>query len=408
MFTKTFTEIAKENGFDDINETDDEKFSTIKDYTVNVYKTHEEIGFVDNLDHPHIPNVSDIDHHTYLKDKAVEDVTVCYTLWQNPLYVKLLYLSFLSQVLYSDILNVKKFVVVTDYKLEPLVWDVFRPLAQAHSENFELEVKAIDRQRVVWSDVAPNVRMPVRLNKYVVSTLDELRETDLLVLSDCESFIYGKRGQIYKQLYSQYSESDNFPVLGCEETLNKNKSVFLERREDLANMIHDDEEYINWCAKRLGVSKKGFINKVVKRDNWFLTCWFVFDNEKYKPSSSKWQDYVEWSSLYSMYCDESIYLTYGWCAEDYQVKDVDFVDGLKFIHSPQCKNFFKRSEYKKTGIVHPLHGRWAQNFWVQDFYDSIQDEFEVKLKQAMDEEVSFRELLPQYQDSFYTEPIQNE
>ncbi len=407
MYTKTFTEVAKENGFGDINETEDEKFSTVKDYVVNVYKTHEEVGFVDNLDHPHTSDISDVNHSTYLKEEAVQDVTVCYTLWQNPLYVKLLYLSFLSQILYSDILNVKKFVIVTDYKLEPLVWDVFRPFAQDHSGNFELEVKAVDRQRVVWSDVAPNVRMPVRLNKYVVSTFDDLRKTDLLVLSDCESFIFGEKSQIYSQLHSQYSESDNFPVLGCEENHNSS-SVFLQRREDLANMMHDNEEYVNWCAKRLEVSKDNFVDKVVKRNNWFLTCWFVFDNEKYKLNDSHWQDYVEWSNLYSMYCDESIYLTYGWCAEDYTVKDVKVINGLEFIHSPYCESFFEQDEYDKTGIVHPLHGKWAEDFWVHDFYDSIQDGFEAELKQAMSEKVSLRELLPQYKDSYYTEPIQNE
>lgn len=400
MDIKTFNQLARDHGFDEIADLKDPKYTTIKDYPVDLYLKHSELAFVDDLDHHEIDYNPDLEvsGSSYRSDDDIIDVTVCYTLWDNPIYVKMLYLSLQSQLLYTDILNVKKFQIVVDRKLEAIVWDIFRVFENSFSGNFELDIKTINSEVLVASPMARNTMTPQRINKYVISLHEDMRETELLILSDCESFMYGKKAPVYRNLYNQYKNTKNFPVLGCQEYPEEGSSVFLDRREQLAGMMENDEEYINWCSYRLNIDQDEFKDIIVNRYDWFLTCWFVFDNEKYATYDQHWRDYVEWSRVYSMYCDESIYLTYGLCADDYDVEDLSFIDGLRFLHSHQCEEFFLNSNYDVTGVVHPLHGEYSEDMWVQDFYDTIQTEFRKTLEYAHENGVSFRDILPQYKE----------
>lgn len=384
---RRFNDIAEMFGFKNIPNYTDPKYTTIKDYPVWVYSSPYQIS----------PVFGETDESLSDESEKV-DVTVSYILWQNPIYVKMLYLSFLSQVLYSDVFNVKKFIIYTDLKLEDLVWEVFRPFTQAQEgKSFQIEIRAIHDEHLIYSEGVKNFLTPTRINKHLISTNDRLRSTKLLTISDCESFLYGKPTPVYRQIEDQYNETDNFPVLGCREET-PGRSVFLERRKSLAGMMYDDDEYIGWVEKRLGLDRETFENEFVCKDYWYLTCFFIYDSEKYNPNDEDWREYLEWARAYGLLCDESVYLTYGY-KKGYDVDDLSYIDNFRFVHAYQCEKFFNQDDPQSLGVLHPLHGQYIEDKRVQKYYDHFQNEFEVKLEQAHEQGVSFRELLPQYSDN---------
>jgi len=260
-----FNSIASDHGYDEIEDRDDPKHDTIKDYDLFVYRSP---WFLKPL------------RSSTVKEDEKVSVTLCYVLWQNPLYVKLLYISILSQLLYTDVINLERIKIYTGEELQELVWDVFSPFTEDGGEgslDFEVEIESLGNKEYMYSNVANNVLQPKRLNKYVTSLEKDIREDDLLVISDCESFTFGNELDVYSKIHSSYLEHEDFPVLGCRT---QNQNVFLKRRKDLAGMFFNDDEYINWAIRRLNVSKEEFIEKIVKLNHWFLTCWFVFDNQK--------------------------------------------------------------------------------------------------------------------------------
>lgn len=353
------------------------KHDTILDYSLDIFTDHS--GISEAFD------CEDIDSEI--------DLTLCYSVWRTPLYVKYLYLSFLSQILYTDISKVDKVYIITDNYLEHIVWEVFRPFTDL--DNFDLEIKNINSHTLVESHVASDILTPRRINKYIISFLEDIRETELLLLSDSESFTYGKPTNIYSKIYRQYkNENGNFPIIGCREE--DEESVFLERRKNLATMIATDGEYVNWFCRRLGVSREEFIKKMIKNKDWYLTCWFLYDNEKFSIEDEKWRDFVEWCRLYGFYCDESVYLSYGRCCKDYDFEDLDYINGLKFIYSEKCKNFYRKEEYDTLGVMHPLHGEYSTDDWVTNLYDSIQFDFMVLMGDLLNEGKTLKTELPQY------------
>jgi len=353
-----FQNIADERGFERIPDFEDEKYATIKEYPVDVY----------NKDY-----LSENWEEAYKEIEMEEeeiDLNLVYALWQNPIYVKLLYISFISQLLYTDISNVKKITFVSDEKLADLIEDLFGYWIH-ESENLQIEHITVNSQELIYSEVANNTQIPRLMNKYLISLFDDVRETEYILISDCESFPFGVKTPVYKNIYQSYKNENDFPVLGCHV---EDSNVFLNRRKHLAGMMYNDQEYIDWCCRRLQVNRQEFVNNIVNMGHWYLTCWFGYGEDKY--NSDSWEEYVYWSRAYSMYCDESIYLTYGICKEDYKVEDISYIDDLQFVHAFNCEKFFREKGNNEFGILHPLHGKYVKDFWVQDFYDFIQNEFQ--------------------------------
>lgn len=320
------------------------------------------------------------------------DITVCYTLWDNMFYVKYLYISLLSQLLFTDILNIKEIRIIVGDGLYPLVKGVLKPFLES---DLQIKLQKVENQKVKRSNVTGELYLS-GLNKYVVSLFEDI-DSELLILSDCESFMYGKKGRVYSDIWNRYKSKENLPILGCEEHT-PNRSVFLKRREDLAPLTVDDEEYIQWCSKRLDVSEDDFKEKIINIDNWFLTCFFAFDRDKFSYEDQDWENYVEWSSQYCMYCDESVYFTYGKGKKNYEFEDLSYINELTFVHLEESRIFFNKSSYEQTAVFHPLHGGYSEESWISDFYDEIIDRFDKLVENVLVEEKSFRSVLPQYKD----------
>lgn len=326
------------------------------------------------------------------ENKNEYDITVCYILWDNIFYVKYLYLSILSQILFTDVLKISEIKIIVGNELYPLVLEVFEPFFES---DLNLSIKKFDNKTVTRNEVTGQLQVS-KLNKYIVSLFEDI-DSEVLILSDCENFFYGKQSEVYSNIWESYkNDGDNFPVLGCEEAI-PYYSVFLNRRKDLSPLIYDDEEYINWFVKRLDVDENDFRDKIVnKRNNWFLTCFFIFDRDKFSPDDEEWREHVNWCSQYSFYCDETVYLTYAKCVGDYDIQDLSYIDDFRFVHSSQCENFYNKNNYQETGAFHPLHGSNSKGGWVQDFYDEIVERFDILVQKVLDKNSTIEQELPQY------------
>lgn len=316
------------------------------------------------------------------------DISVCYVLWDNVYYVKYLYISLISQILFTDILKVSNIQIIVSENLYPLVLEVFEPFLDS---DIDLNIKKYEHKTITRNGVTGQLYVN-KLNKYVVTLLDDL-DSEVLILSDCENFFYGKQTELYSNIWQSYKSDDEFPILGCK--VYRNKSVFLGRREALSPLIYDDEEYINWFVKRLGVDKENFKNKMISRNAWYLTCFFVFDKEKFSADNKEWEEYINWCSQYSFYCDETVYLSYAECVGDYDIRDLSYIDNFRFVPSRECETFYNKNVYNRIGAFHPLHSGQRDD-WIPVFYDELIERFDILVQKVSDKKSSIEQELPQY------------
>lgn len=342
---------------------EDEKYTTIVDYEIDVYEnTANKINFDPKY-----------------------DITLAYIAWDDPVYLKFAYLSILSQLIYTDIQDIKP-VVLVDSKLYQDAISLF--------DGLKVPVYQYNTSGYQFSD---RIGVPVtnRINKYIMASNPLLRETELLLISDCDSFVFGKQTPIYKKIWEAYKQEDQFPVLMCKENT-PNRSVFLERRESLARMMYDDEEYIQWVCRRLNLDVETFKEEFVYSDHWWLSCWIMYDNTKF--SSEHWKTYSDWSAAYSMWCDETIYLTYSY-QQGSDIEDLSYIDGLEYVgvdHVDRSEEFWNKKQHDTLGVVHPLHGENAKNLNAQNYYNHYQERFREIYNECLENGKTLREYLSQY------------
>ena len=116
---------------------------------------------------------------------------VVYTLWGNPNYLKLAYLSILSQLVSTDVLDVDVRVVV--------------------QKNTPLERLARELLSVFGDpDMVVPVNMSISGFKYLVPAIQQLQRYDVLVMNDTDSFMwFPKRQDIYAKIAGTYAADES-------------------------------------------------------------------------------------------------------------------------------------------------------------------------------------------------------
>lgn len=312
----------------EIDRKDDPKYTTIKDYELT--------RFTNAVDRK--------------RDwKPTVPITVAYIIWGQPAYVAFSYLSMLSQIIYTDILDCNV-VVVTDEKLYGVATSMF--------DHLGVTVKSIDTTHK-------------KLNKYSITEFSDLRNSDLLLVVDCDSFIYGNQTDIYRKLHSRYMDnSTSFPVLMCSEVAGT--SVFRARRPHLAKRMYDDNEYIDWFVDNLDLDKDAFIREFVDVPHWHLSCVIGYDKNMF--STPDWFEYSNKAREMDFWCDETIYLAYAYKMKK-QVSDLSYVPGFEYVFSHNVQSFLSKEHHNSTGIVHPLHGSYGKDMRIVGLYDEYQEKF---------------------------------
>jgi len=105
-----------------------------------------------------------------------KNMCLVYTVWSNPLYAKLLYLSLYSQFKYSDVASIDIKIFVAPECLDAV------------------------KDTVSYFPDIDIVVMPTKFTKYTVTNHKSLLNYKKIAISDCDTLLFGKNFNLYQKL----------------------------------------------------------------------------------------------------------------------------------------------------------------------------------------------------------------
>lgn len=262
------------------------------------------------------------------------NICLLYAVWNNPLYLKLLYLSLISQFYFTDVkcIDIKVFV---DHKLE----------AEA---------------RALLPSFVKVIKVSQNLNKHYITLHPSLKEYDRIIISDCDTFFFGEQRELYRYI----SESNNKSLCMMKYVGEKVANVLGERV--VLSKFKKVEEYLEELANLLSITVPK-LHEYYSRI-WYLSC--LIDIPSYVFTSKDWEMHVKaCQNRLGTWCDETVFLTYAW-TRDIKVVDLSSLgNDIHVVLAPKTKEFMK--DPKGLGIIHPLHGSFCHDTSVIELYEKI-------------------------------------
>lgn len=295
-----------------------------------------------------------------------KDIAIVYFAWHNPMYVKYMYISYISQLLYTDIENHDVYIICDDLTYF-YAKEVFK--------NFNVTVIYEDSVKRRTLKTLP-YSVANTYFKYSIREFDFLLDYKLIAIVDSDAFFYGKKIPIYNNIVSLYDKTANkanFPILMCEETTFEH--VLYKRRPHLAKLYADDEEYSQWIAKRLDIPSY-VLDMYYDKQKWFLSCFICFDNTKF--IEEDWLSYADQSfCMYNM-CDESVFLTYA-MKKLYDVADLSVIQNVDYygiLDITDEYDIYSRITDDKLYVNHLVQGEYAKKHRQhQKYFQTLINEF---------------------------------
>ena len=263
-------------------------------------------------------------------------------MWKQPLYAKLLYSSLFSQFKYTDASNVSIKVFADS--------ECFDEACRIASYFPEVEVVLVAEE----------------FSKYTIINHPSLRGYDHIVLSDCDTFFYGKKHKIYQAI-----DKNNSYIYMMLDPHPKASEVFYSRMQITFPSPGSEEKHLENMSNCLKISTAQ-MSDYLQNNRWYLSCFMTFPRQCYR--DDKWQDYCKLCFQVRTWCDETVFLTHGW-DEDYKFRHFDKIrKGVGVVYATQTRSFLEKKRYKKIlGIMHPLHGDFCHDMKITKLYKRIVD-----------------------------------
>jgi len=246
---------------------------------INVFDVIEELNNV----HAHkskFNNVKDLtfpvlNKKLYKKTKS-KNLLIVYHVWDDLRYAKYLYLSLLSQYLYTDIknFNIKIFFSSSLFNKKENLEEIFEPFTdQIHFKD--------------------------KKYKYWTSLYSETESYEVIVHVDADLCFCGNKTNFYERLLNKHSSFSNFPYI-CfseyEQASNKYKMSFhfgdqLKRLGKIKN--NSFKEVKKWLIKELPFEiKESEFDSWIKETKWPWNVFYMYDRDEF--STKEFFNYVSW------------------------------------------------------------------------------------------------------------------
>ena len=147
------------------------------------------------------------------------------------------------------------------------------------------------------------------------------------------------------------------------------RKIFISRISLTFPAPKSEEEYISKLSGFLKISNQD-IEDYLANNRWFLSCFMLFDREFYQ--SDEWEKYCKDCLLLNTWCDETVFLTYGW-THKMSFKDLTEIHKrIRVVYAPMVKKFVNhKASAENLGIMHPLHGDYCHDKSLTEVYRKI-------------------------------------
>lgn len=208
-----------------------------------------------------------------------------YPIKEDPVYLKAVYLSLLSQCHRTDISQVDSVTVFVPEKFKDVADDLFSIF-----ENSELNFRILSRSAFITNYTE------YRLTRQSLINHGLLRVDCSYVTPSQFSLFKSVPNNFYKKIHIEL-QSEN--IIGVV----KKKGKPFKKEAERAGMFYDVEEVKTFFQKRLNMSDPFFQTEVKNRKSWLsnkLLCLsdrFLFEKGKYR---EEWRRYSTWTSYYQI------------------------------------------------------------------------------------------------------------
>ena len=277
---------------------------------------------------------------------------VVYQVWGNHNYLKFLYLSILSQLAYTDIL---------DYDIKIFL-----------GKGFVSDVGSSILERLLPEGSVIPVTDGLSL-KYGLTTHPHLQNYDVVCVIDTDAFWYhpkGKKQNIYGQILELYDSGFDSLIMAPDPDLAK--TVFWQRRETLNKNI-PEENYIEYFTRNAKTDERRLKKFIGGKKDWFLSCLFVYGKQHFREP-----DYAQYAitCLYDeLLCDETVWMMWG-MGHDYKITGMSDTGFLDWVGAHNFDAYWEhKGTHEDISYIHPVQGDHCYNMKIQELYNNIVEDY---------------------------------
>ena len=289
--------------------------------------------------------------------KRAKNARLCvvYQVWGNHNYLKFLYLSILSQLVYTDIL---------DFDIKIFL-----------GKGFVNDVGAslIDRLLPEGSIIPVNDGLSL---KYGLTSHPHLQNYDVVSVVDTDAFWYHPKGEktnVYQKMLDLYDSGFDGLIMAPDPDLAS--SVFWQRRDTLNTNI-PAEHYKNYFYRNANTDEKRLTDFVDHDKNWFLSCLFVYGKNQFRePSYGKYA----LTCLYDeLLCDETVWMMWG-LGHDYEIENMNNTGFLRWVGANDFDRYWSNEKNSEDVLsyIHPVQGDHCYNMSLIKLYDKIVEDYKL-------------------------------
>jgi hypothetical protein len=293
----------------------------------------------------HWPDLGEGKFYTNTGDKKI---AVVYQTWSTEWYLPYIYHSMLSQMMYTDVLEMADIYLFVDEERYDFAIHLFRNLIAQD------QIIKIQKEFAV---------------KYMITTNPILKKYEVVSVVDADMFFYSDtKVDFYKNVLTHTEKSDQPIAINVS---NDAPSVFFGRRDNLCTSI-PQSEYINFMADSLSVQPDDVKHWLIN-SQWALSCIFIYKTKFF--DDPKYYKHALINTYAKQYCDETVWL--GWTAM-HGLKTLDVTDDLGYdviISIPFEMSILEENKPGKLLLIHPLVGTYRINDDMVAFIKQIQDNF---------------------------------
>ena len=277
---------------------------------------------------------------------------VVYQVWGNHNYLSFLYLSILSQLAYTDML---------DYDVKIFL-----------GKGFVNDVGASVLERFLPEGSIIPVSDGLSL-KYGLTTHPHLQNYDVVCVIDTDAFWYnpsGKKSNVYSKILDLYDNGMDGLIMAPDP--DPADDVFWQRRDTLNYNI--PEIHYKEYFERNGKTDINRLDDFLKNDKWFLSCLFIYGKKHFKEPG--YAQYAITCLYDELLCDETVWMMWG-MGHDYKITDMNDTEPLNWIGPQEFDSFWKRKTIKDDTLyyIHPVQGNHCYNMRIQELYDEISEDY---------------------------------
>lgn len=287
------------------------------------------------------------------RPKRTEGSRLCvvYQVWGNHSYLKFLYLSIISQLVYTDVL---------DFDIKIFL-----------GKGFVNDVGSSLIERLLPEGSVIPVNDGLSL-KYGLTSHPHLANYDVVSVVDTDAFWYnptGKRTNIYAQMLEHYDNGyDGLIMAHDPDTAN---NVFWSRRSDLNSNI-PQKHYVDYFMRNAGTDSE-VLHNFLDNEQWYLSCLFVYGKKHFREDG--YGKYALTCLYDELLCDETVWMMWGF-GHDYTIKGMNDTNFLNWVGAEAFNEYWEnRDTIDGIQYIHPVQGEGCYNMKITELYDQIVEDY---------------------------------